>query len=278
MKKFILNADNFGKSKDHNRAVLNGYNNGFIKSASLIANGEAYDIALNEILPECQMLSVGVHLNLTEGKSLLKHVLITDDNANFNKTFKQFVKLAKKRDYQKEIENEFRAQIEKIQRSVKVDHIDSSNHIHAIPEIFNIVCKLATEYNIPYIRSHYEEIYIVPKPAYILNYNYIKNINNIILLNHFTNQNRKTLKMYNLKTNTYLVGVGYSGVMDKNTLYYGLKTVSDEDNIIVEASINPCSYLRNINDSHSREFKLTQDKILEDKIKRMGYDITNHKI
>jgi predicted glycoside hydrolase/deacetylase ChbG (UPF0249 family) len=63
MKKFILNADNFGMTSDYNRAVLNGYNNGFLKSASIVANGEAFDTAINEILPECQ------HLRLRTGKN-----------------------------------------------------------------------------------------------------------------------------------------------------------------------------------------------------------------
>jgi hypothetical protein len=65
--------------------------------------------------------------------------------------------------------------------------------------------------------------------------------------------------------------------MDSKAVEYGLKTLNDEDNILVECIINPCSYLRNINDGHSTEFKMTQDKILEDTICRMGYDITNHK-
>ena len=52
-KKFILNADDFGMSKAFNRAVLEGYHNGFLTSASLCANGKAFNAAVNEIIPEC---------------------------------------------------------------------------------------------------------------------------------------------------------------------------------------------------------------------------------
>ena len=65
--------------------------------------------------------------------------------------------------------------------------------------------------------------------------------------------------------------------MDTKSLVYGLKTLTDEDNITIECAINPCSYLRNINNSRSLEFKMSQDKILEDTIRRMGFEITNHK-
>ena len=76
-KKFILNADDFGMSKAHNRAVLDGYNNGFLSSASICANGPSFESAVNEILPECQNLSLGVHLNIIEGKSLTHCPLLT---------------------------------------------------------------------------------------------------------------------------------------------------------------------------------------------------------
>ena len=50
-KKFILNADDFGMSKAYNRAVLEGYNNGFLSSASLCANGKAFTPPLNPPSP-----------------------------------------------------------------------------------------------------------------------------------------------------------------------------------------------------------------------------------
>ena len=82
----------------------------------------------------------------------------------------------------KEIEKEFQAQIEKISTFVKPTHIDSANYIHAIPEIFEIVCKLAQKYDIPYVRSHFEEFYIVPDLKSNLNIRYPLNILKLILL------------------------------------------------------------------------------------------------
>ena len=278
MKKFILNADTFGKSLDYNRAVLNGYNNGFVKSASILANGDAFETAVNEILPECQHLSVGVHLNLTEGFPLVRSEFLTDNTGEFNNSFMKLVKLSKKTLYLKEIEREFRAQIEKVQQYTKISHIDSLDGIHCIPEIFILVCRLAQEYGIPYVRTHFEEFYIVKGIKYYINPKFILNFLKLLKFNFYSKLNINTIKKYNLTTNNYVIGISYCGMMDEKTVESGLNNLKDEDNIIVEGIIHPCSYLSNINNSHSTEFKLTQNKILEDNIYRMGFEITSHKI
>ena len=275
-KKFILNADDFGMTNDFNRAVLYAYGRGLLKSASLCANGSAFDNAVNEILPECSALGIGVHLNIMEGHALTKCHLLTDDSGIFNQGYLSLMFKAKKKDVQKQIENEFRAQIEKIISITKPDHIDSHVHTHAIPEIFKIVVKLAKEYNIPYIRTQHEAFYTVPKLSKHLNFKYPANILKILLLNHFTQINKKLLENTGLKTNDYLLGVGYTGMMDDMTVEYGLEALPDE-NCIAEALIHPCKYNSNIKDSHYNEFLITQNKELENKIYRLGFEITNYK-
>lgn len=277
MKKFILCADGFGKTQDYNRAVLNGYSSGFVKSASLVANGDAFEAAINEILPECQKLTVGVQLNLTYGKALSACRYLTDIDGNFKLPYSKLAAEVQKPEFLNEIENEFRAQIEKCQASVKIYHINSVENIHSIPEIFAIVAKLADEYKIPYVRTLYEELYYVPDVKHVLNLNYLSNIFKLLKYNSNYRNAKNVLYRYDLKTNNYFLGIGYRGIMDSKALEYGLKTLADEDDFTVEAAISPCSYLRNINNNHSMEFKMTQDKILEDTICRMGYDITNHK-
>ena len=84
-KKFVLNADDFGMSSAFNTAVLEGYQKGILKSTSLVANGDAFDEAVNKIIPQAPDLGVGVHLNIIEGKSLVKDLReLTDANRNFN--------------------------------------------------------------------------------------------------------------------------------------------------------------------------------------------------
>lgn len=274
-KKFILNADDFGLSKAHNKAVLDGYNNGFLSGASLCANGKAFNSAVNEILPECPNLGIGVHLNIIEGKALTKNNLLTDKKNNFNNGFIEILLKSKNPEFLKEVEKEFRCQIETVLQHTKVDHLDSHVHVHAIPKIFEIVLKLAQEYKIPFIRTQYEEMYFVPNIFKNLNLKYPINLIKILLLNYFTKKNRKLLKKSPVRTNDFIIGVGYTGMMDSSAIDSGLEAV-DTDECIVEALIHPCVYSKKKN-QHYNEFLITQDKKLEDSISRLGFEITNYK-
>lgn len=274
-KKFILNADDFGMSKEFNKAVLDGYNNGFLSSASLCANGDAFSAAVNDILPECPEIGIGVHLNIIEGKSLTDCNFLTDINGNFNGGYLYFMLNSEKKDFLEQVEKEFRAQIEKVKQYTRIDHIDSHVHTHAIPAIFKLVCKLAKEYEIPYIRTQHEQMYLIPNIMKHINFKYPVNIIKILLLNYYTAINKKTASEYGLKTNDYLIGVGYTGMMDSETIEYGLKAI--EEDAVVEALIHPCFYSDFTRNSHAIEFGITVDKRLEDTINRLGYEITNYK-
>ena len=272
---FVLNADDFGLSKEHNKAVLEGYNNGFLTSVSLLANGDAFSAAVNDILPECPNLSVGVHLNITSGKSLTNCDLLTNQNGFFNGGFLYFFINSTRKEFVKQLEKEFRAQIEKVKQYSSIDHIDSHDHIHSIPEIFKLVARLAKEYQIPYVRTHYEEIYFVPEFCKHLNFKFPFNLIKVLFLNLVSKENKKTIQEQGLKTNDYASGLEYAGMLDAEVAEFGLKAITD-DNCVVEAIINPY-YSNLIKNSQTTEFTLTQDRKLEDTVNRQGFEITNYK-
>lgn len=276
-RKFILNADDFGMSKAYNKAVFEAYNFGILKSASLCANGEAFDEAADEIIPKCQNLSIGVHLNIIEGKSLTDAHLLTDEDGIFNNGYVSMIIKSFDKNFMQEVEAEFRAQIEKIQKKTKIDHIDSHVHTHAIPNIFKLTVKLAKEYGIPYIRTQFEKPYFVPDKQKYLNLKYPINILKIILLNSFTAVNKIYLCNKELKTNDYLIGVGYTGMMDETTVEYGLKALTGND-FVAEALIHPCDYDELVQDSHYTEFLITQSENLKNKISEMNIELTNHSL
>ena len=83
------------------------------------------------------------------------------------------------------------------------------------------------------------------------------------------------VKKYGLKTNDYLIGVGYTGMMDEETVKYGLKAI--DKNCVAEALIHPCKYEYRNEDSHHFEYLLTQnDKLKDEIINSLGFDIINH--
>ena len=112
-RKFILNADDFGLTKYHNQAVLEGYNTGFLTSASLCANGNAYENAVHDILPDCPNLGIAAHLNIMEGKSLTDCNFLTNTNGTFGAGYGVLLMNRKNKTMLAQIEKEFRSQIDR---------------------------------------------------------------------------------------------------------------------------------------------------------------------
>lgn len=278
-KRFILNADDFGMSKAVNRAVLEAYEYGFLKSVSLVPNGEFFDEALNEILPKCPDLGVGIHLNITDGTSLCDDIdLLTDANKKFNNSYLQLLiktYIKKDNEFFSQLEREFRRQIEKVLSKTKVSHINSHSHIHAIPSVFELVCRLAKEYNIREVRTHFEKFYCVNEPVRHFQSGYYANIVKKLVLNLFTVFNENTINKYKLWTNDYLIGIGYSHSLDALAIACGLDVLKYPD-ITVEAIIHPCRYEEGIIDNRFNEYMITRNEKLKDKIINSGYDITNY--
>lgn len=279
VKRFILNADDFGLSKALNRAVLEGFQGGLLKSASLTANGEAFDEAINSVIPACPDLGVGIHLNIIEGKALCEDIdTLTDSNGNFNNSYVQLLLKAynpKETEFFPQLEREFRRQIETIMAKTPVTHIDSHVHVHSIPKIFNLVCRLAKEYGIKQVRTQFEKPYIIPDLQKHLTLKYPINLIKVALLNFFTIFNEATIHKYELQTNDYIVGVTYTSMMDALTVAYGAMAVK-YDNVTVEALIHPCRYEDGTINNHFDEFMLTKNKKLKDKIEKLGFEITNY--
>ena len=280
-KKFVLNADDFGMSEAFNTAILEGYNAGILKSTSLVANGEAFEEAVSKVVRNCPDLGIGVHLNIIEGKALTKDIdEVADVNGNFYNSYGQLIIKAYKpnnKEFITQLEKEFRAQIEKIKNAgIKITHIDSHVHTHAIPPIFDLVCKLAKEYDIPQIRTQHEHFYLVPDVFIHLQKAYFVNIIKILLLNFFTSKNKPVAKKYGLNTNDYLLGVGYTSMMNSLTVSTGLSVLKYKKDFIAEALIHPCRYEDGTIDNHFTEYRITQSSKLKDKIEQMGYEIGNY--
>ena len=278
-RKFILNADDFGMSAAFNRAVLEGYQGGILKSASLVANGKAFDEAVNTIIPQCPDLGVGIHLNIIEGQSLCEDVSsLVDSEWNFNNSYGQLLlKSLNKKDssFLEQVEREFRVQIEKVMSKTPVSHIDSHVHVHSIPAIFDLVCRLAKEYGINQVRTQFEKPYIVPDIHKHLNLKYPVNLIKVALLNFFMVFNEATVHKYGLQTNDYIIGVTYTSMMDSLSVAYGLMAIKYKK-VVAEALIHPCRYEDGTIDNHFTEYLITKNKKLKDKIEQLGYEITNY--
>lgn len=69
--KAIINADNLGMSISCTDAIYDVYKIGIISDTTIIANGNAFDKAVDYIRQDIDFgYNVGVHINFTEGKPL----------------------------------------------------------------------------------------------------------------------------------------------------------------------------------------------------------------
>ena len=277
--RFILSACDAGTSDAITRGVVEGYPYGVLKCVNFVPNGEVFDSAIDTILPQCPDIDCGVQLNITRGKSICSDVLsLTDEECKFKNSFLMTaIKVYNPKDEKilPEIEREFRRQIEKVMAKAKVTHISSTDNIIVIPRIFDLVCKLAKEYGIKYIRSSYEKLYIVPDIFRHLNLLYFMNIAKTLMFNLAALFNDPLLYKYEIKTNDYMLGGIYEGMCDVLAVSYGISALK-YNNITVECSIRPCRYNEGIIDNYFDEFLVTKNKKLKNKIEEIGFEITNY--
>lgn len=156
MKYLIVNADDFGLTEGVNRGILDGHNDGIITSATLMANGPAFDSAVAASL-DTPSLGVGVHLNLTQGPPVCppsEVSSIVGSDGLFYPTPGILARRIMTRKVQpQDAERELRSQIEKVTSAgIQVTHLDSHKHIHLLPPILGLVLRLAREYRINSIR------------------------------------------------------------------------------------------------------------------------------
>lgn len=263
-KQLIINADDFGISKSANLAILKAAKDGVLTSASLMANAPAFEDAVS-ILEQLEGISIGVHLNIIEFSTLkekLKHnSLLYDENGQYKNGFVQILLKSFNEGFLEEVERDFRLQIEKILEKTKVSHIDSHVHVHAIPGIFRIACKLAKEYGIKNIRTQFEIPYLVPDISKYISFKYPINLIKVALLNSFTLINWRCAKEFGLSTNENLIGVNYTGYMDNKTIEFALKNVKSLTELLLHPSIS------SEKSSGYKEFLAVADTSLNDRLK-----------
>lgn len=271
-KQLIINADDFGMSESINLAVLDAYKNGILTSASLLANGPAFEHSIS-LLKEMQGIGLAVHLNIIEFSTLQKNIkqdsLLYDRNGRYNNGFVKLLLKSFNHDILKEVEEDFRLQIEKVLAYTPVDHIDSHVHVHAIPNIFKIVCRLAKEYGIKNIRTQFEYPYFVPDIKKYLSLKYPVNLIKVMILNTFTLINRQVIDKDYFSTNENIIGVNYTGCMDTATISAALKNVREKTELLVHPCID--------SSMHSRifEYQAIVDEGLRQQIADCDIDLIN---
>lgn len=225
----IVEADDLGLLYAFNEGIRAAFAEGVLTSTCLRANGYAYEHAVREVLPACPGLGVGVHLCLNEAapSAAARDVpALVDGAGNLRGGYVWLLRLARSRAGLAQIEREFRAQIERVLRDgVRIDHLNSHQHVHMIPPIFRLACRLAREYAIPCVRLARELPYSAGGLRRWVQPYANSNIVKHALLNRFARINENAARKFGLPTTDYFVGVKYTAHMSLPAVLAGLRAL-----------------------------------------------------
>ncbi len=155
MKKLIINADDFGLSQSVNRGIIECFQKGIVRSATLMPNMPGFQDAVR-LARENSGLGIGAHLNIYRGKPVLspdKIPSLVDKKGMFLASFALMRRIYFGQVNPKEVEAELKAQIVKIKEAgITITHLDSEKHFHALPVVASVVANLAAYFNISRVR------------------------------------------------------------------------------------------------------------------------------
>lgn len=161
-RRVIITADDFGVSSAVNRAVIKGWQEGILTSASLMVTGAACDEAV-DLARQNPDLQVGLHLTLVQGKSVLQQggfPALTDREGYFpNDPVLAGMRMFFIKPLHRQLRNEIAAQIDRfIATGLPLSHIDGHLNIHMHPTVFDLLCPLLAKYEISSFRLSRERL------------------------------------------------------------------------------------------------------------------------
>lgn len=166
MNALIVTCDDCGLSEGVNTASLDLYRRGIAGGASVMTNFPAGAHAL-DLFRASPGLSVGVHLNLTEGFPLTS-IPAGSDLIGQDGRFRPIAHLVRQALFPSartlsSIEEELSAQCEVLARAgFPPRHVTTHVQFHVLPSLRRIVLRLAHAYQVPWVRPHSVRATVVP--------------------------------------------------------------------------------------------------------------------
>jgi hopanoid biosynthesis associated protein HpnK len=156
MKTAIINADDFGMSREGNAGVIRSHRDGIVTAASLMVASPAAEEAA-ALAKEFPALDVGLHAVVCQGYSVLAPErlggLVDSRRAFTNSPAAGGVRYFLGRRLRSLLADELRAQVERHLALIGyLNHIDGHLNFHVHPILADILVRLALEYRVPFIR------------------------------------------------------------------------------------------------------------------------------
>jgi hypothetical protein len=150
----IVNADDYGYFGCVSRGIVEAAERGIVTATGVFANSPRFDEDV-PALRDCARLDAGVHLNLTDGRPLTPDMRarLARWGGRFPGKFAMARAVLTGAVRRREIEVEWRAQIERcLDSGLKLQFLNSHEHIHMLPVLFPLAQAFADEYRVPHLR------------------------------------------------------------------------------------------------------------------------------
>jgi len=156
VRRLIVNADDFGRSRSINEAVIRAHREGILTSASLMMNEPGFDEAV-KLAKENPKLGVGLHLSLLCAHSALSPEKIPGlvnprgefPNNPVGAGFRYFFN----RSLREPLRAEIHAQFARFHATgLPLDHVNGHLHLHLHPVVFGILMEDAGKLGIQRMR------------------------------------------------------------------------------------------------------------------------------
>jgi predicted glycoside hydrolase/deacetylase ChbG (UPF0249 family) len=148
LKQLIVNADDFGFTRDVNLGIVHAYTQGILTATTLMANGREFDHAVS-LSREHPALDIGCHLVLIGESSLLPGGRVLPSGVQ---QLVAAVALRRIAPY-----DELKPQVEKIlDAGIRATHLDTHKHTHLLPPVLDAVARLSEEFRIPWVRRPFD--------------------------------------------------------------------------------------------------------------------------
>ncbi|MBI5386640.1 MAG: hopanoid biosynthesis-associated protein HpnK [Verrucomicrobia bacterium] len=159
VRRLIVNADDFGRSRSINAAVVRAHRDGILTAASLMVNEPACDEAV-AMAREHPGLGVGLHLTLLCGRTALAANRIPglvaantapprfrDDPVGVG------LRYFFQRNLRPQLEAEISAQFERFRATgLRLDHVNGHLNLHLHPTVFGILMARARDWGVTRLR------------------------------------------------------------------------------------------------------------------------------
>jgi hopanoid biosynthesis associated protein HpnK len=154
--RLIVNADDFGRSRSINEAVIRAHREGILTTASLMVNEDVCGEAV-ELAKQHPTMGVGLHLTLLMGHSALspKEIpgLVNERGEFLNDPVKVGFRYFFTRALREQLRKEIHAQFARFRATgLPLDHVNGHLHMHLHPTVFRILMEDAGSLGIERMR------------------------------------------------------------------------------------------------------------------------------